>query len=194
MIFAGEETFAHPVEEVWNALHDLNLLKRALPGCRSISAIGDGQYAVALSLGVAAVKGEYEGRVRLTDIKRFAHYNIEGEGKGAPGFVRLRMDCWFESQGSGTLMRWKCDATVGGLIASIGGKVLSGISKFMAQQFFKALRDELNERTTGHTEHVVTTLGSVSRHGSNTLGPARANWFTRFWRGIVRALSRTSSN
>jgi carbon monoxide dehydrogenase subunit G len=188
MVFEGEETFAHEIDDVWNALHDLNVLKRALPGCRSISAIGDSLYAVALSLGVAAVKGEYEGRVKLTDIKPFAHYNIEGEGKGAPGFVRLRMDCWFESQGLGTLMKWKCDATVGGLIASIGGKVLSGISKFMAQQFFKALRDELNNGASGGPGHLTAAM--APRRESNTLSPARGSWFTRFWRRVVRRFSR----
>jgi uncharacterized protein len=41
------------------------------------------------------------------------------------------------------LMRWSCDAEVGGLIAGIGGRVLTGISKFMAKQFFKAFNVEM---------------------------------------------------
>jgi carbon monoxide dehydrogenase subunit G len=162
MVFEGEETFAYDITDVWRALHDVKVLERCLPGCKSLTAVGNNAYAVALSLGVAAVRGDYEGKVKLTDVKALSHYNIEGEGRGAPGFVKLRMDCWFERQGLGTSMKWKCDATVGGLIASIGGKVLSGISKFMAQQFFNAFRNELSKIATptedGKVVHSTTSL------------------------------------
>jgi uncharacterized protein len=143
MIFQGDEPFGYFVQDVWTALHDVKILTKVIPGCKSMTPLGDNRYAVKLSLGVAAVRGDYEGIVRVTDDKPLAHYVIEGDGKGAPGFVKLRMDCWFESQSAGTLMRWQCDATVGGLIASIGGKVLVGVSKYMAQQFFKSFKEEL---------------------------------------------------
>ncbi len=148
MEIEGEESFAYSVNEVWTALHDTNLLTKAIPGCKSMRPVGGNSYVVALSLGVAAVKGDYEGKVKVTDVKQPTHYTLEGEGTGAPGFVKLKMDCQLERQEAGTLMKWKCDAAVGGLIASIGGRVLSGISKFMAKQFFKSFKDEMAKTTT----------------------------------------------
>ena len=141
----GEEKFDQDVAEVWAALHDTNMLSKAIPGCKSMTPNGNNNYVVAVSLGVAAVKGEYEGKVKVTDVKAPVHYTIEGEGTGAPGFVKLKMDVQLERQAAGTLMKWKCDAEVGGLIASIGGRVLSGISKFMAKQFFKAFKNEMKK-------------------------------------------------
>lgn len=195
MIFEGQEAFGYAVKDVWNALHDVKILTKVIPGCRSMTSTGDNSYVVKLSLGVAAVKGDYEGIVKVTDVRMLEHYVIEGSGKGAPGFVKLRMDCWFESQSAGTLMKWKCDATVGGLIASIGGKVLSGVSKYMAQQFFRSFKDELKVIATPTGDESLIEMSPVS-------GPAIAassaefsaagekNWLSRFWDSLLHLLGR----
>ena len=195
MIFEGEEAFGYAAKDVWSALHDVKILTKAIPGCKSMTAMGGNSYVVTLSLGVAAVKGEYEGRVKVTDDQMLVHYVIEGDGKGAPGFVSLRMDCWFESQSAGTLMKWKCDATVGGLIASIGGKVLSGISKFMAQQFFRVFKDELKTiaTPTGDESMIVRTRSKgVSSAAAFAEAPAtrRENRLVTFWSALWRKLFR----
>jgi uncharacterized protein len=191
MTFEGEEHFAYDVAAVWAALHDVEVLGRAIPGCKSLTTVASNVYVVALSLGVAAVKGEYEGTVKVADVKPLAQYNIEGEGKGAPGFVRLRMDCRFEPQQGGTLMRWKCDAVVGGVIASIGGKVLSGISKFMAQQFFRAVKDELAK---GEEAHRPAAAASANASTGAPASGALGNWFARLWAAITRRAARRPIN
>jgi len=187
MTFEGEENFACDVREVWAALHNPDVLRRAIPGCKSFTTRASNVYVVAVSLGVAAVKGDYEGTVTVTDVKPLSHYNVEAEGKGAPGFVRLRIDCWFEPKQSGAFMRWRCDAVVGGVIASIGGKVLSGITKFMAQQFFRAVKDQLAEG--GATQSAALSVSTRPRRAvpaSSTLW----NWFARLWASIVRRTLR----
>lgn len=192
MLFQGEEPFGYSVQDVWTALHDVKILTKVIPGCKSMTAVGENRYAVALSLGVAAVRGEYEGKVKVIDDKPLAHYVIEGDGKGAPGFVKLRMDCWFEGQAAGTLLKWRCEATVGGLIASIGGKVLSGVTRFMAQQFFKAFKDELRKVARPIGEESLVRLSPVSAGGAplEEVPVERAAGSTGFFGRIWGALRR----
>lgn len=190
MIFQGEEAFGYSVQDVWNALHNVNILTKAIPGCKSMTATGSNTYRVALALGVAAVRGDYEGKVKVTDDESLVHYVIEGDGKGSPGFVKLRMDCWFERRGPGTLLKWQCDANVGGLIASVGGKVLAGVSKYMAQQFFRAFREELKKIATPTCEEsLVLSTAGVPGTASQLVpqaGGASGGWFSRFWRSLFR--------
>ena len=193
MVFEGQEVFAYDITDVWAAMHNVELLKKALPGCKSMTATGENSYVVALSLGVAAVKGEYEGRVKITDLKVPSHYMIEGEGTGAPGFVKLRMDCWFEPQRSGALMRWKCEATVGGVIASVGGKVLSGISKFLAKQFFKSFRNEMDElaaSSQGGRGKLASSYVEAAGPGLPAQHASSRSWLIRFFRSIWQRFSR----
>lgn len=191
MIFQGEEAFGYSVQDVWNALHDVNILTKAIPGCKWMTATGNNTYKVALSLGVAAVRGDYEGKVKVTDDQPLVHYVIEGDGKGSPGFVKLRMDCWFERRGPGTLLKWQCDANVGGLIASVGGKVLAGVSKYMAQQFFRAFREELKKVATPTCEEslVLATAGPAGASPGfpqQAAGGASGGWFSRWWKALFR--------
>jgi carbon monoxide dehydrogenase subunit G len=193
MIFEGEEAFAHGVDDVWLALHDMNLLTRTVPGCKSMTLMGPNEYKVALSLGVAAVKGEYEGKAKVIDVKPPSHYVIKGEGAGAPGFVKISVDCYLQPQGAGTVLKWRCEATVGGMIASIGGKALSGISKFMAKQFFTAFKKEMAKMYLPVAELASgpSPLGSVAaerRTGASKKG--RPSWFIRFWNSLWLRLSR----
>jgi carbon monoxide dehydrogenase subunit G len=53
------------------------------------------------------------------------------------------MDCKLVETDKGCTLTWDCDAEVGGMIASVGGRVLGGIAKFMAGQFFKAIEKQL---------------------------------------------------
>lgn len=193
MVFEGEEAFAFDINDVWQALHNTDVLTRSIPGCKSMTALGNNMYAVSLSLGVAAVRGDYEGKVKVIDVKAPVHYVIEGEGAGAPGFVKLSMDCRLEPHEAGTLMKWKCDATVGGLIASIGGKVLSGISKFMAKQFFKAFKDEMRRLASATQDDATTSASSHStlvRPTAPVDNVPSMSWFTHFSSWLRRLFFR----
>ncbi len=143
MKLEGTADFLYEPRDVWTALHDIDILIKTIPGCKSMVPDGEGGYLVAVSLGVAAIKGDYEGKVRVTDVEFPHHYVLDGEGAGTPGYINMKVDCYLDPVERGTLMRWSCDAEVGGLIAGIGGRVMTGISKYMAKQFFKALNDEM---------------------------------------------------
>lgn len=143
MKMEGTADLPYAAADVWAALHDVDILVKTIPGCKSMVADGEDAYRIALSLGVASIKGEYEGKIRVTDIEFPHHYVLYGEGAGKPGFVNVNVECRLEPTESGTSLHWSSDAEVGGLIAGIGGRVLSGISKYMAKQFFKALDDEM---------------------------------------------------
>lgn len=146
MQLQGTTDFSCDAADLWHTLHDTSVLAKTIPGCKSMTPVGDGEYRVELSLGVASIKGDYEGLIRVNDVEFPHHYELQAEGTGNPGYVNMNVDCRLEPHDGGTLLRWSCDAEVGGLIASIGGRVLTGISKYMANQFFKAFKAEMEQR------------------------------------------------
>ena len=145
MELEGHADFPYDPEQVWSALHDIEILARVIPGCNSMAADGKDRYRVTLSLGVAAIKGEYEGKILVNDIDFPRHYVLNAEGAGKPGFVNMKVNCHLEPKPGGTLMHWSCKAAIGGLIAGIGGRVLSGISRHLAREFFKELIEQMGK-------------------------------------------------
>jgi len=82
------------------------------------------------------VKGTFEGKVKLADKKPPESYRMGVEGSGAPGFVRGETLITLSDIEGGTRVAYSADVQVGGLIAGVGQRMLGGVSKMMADQFF----------------------------------------------------------
>jgi hypothetical protein len=145
MNLTGKQTFNENMESVWEALHNPDILKAVIPGCQSLTLKDNGEYDVVLKLGIAAVKGEYIGKVKIEDVEKPTHYILQAEGSGSPGHVNLKMDCYLSENESGCTLDWDCNAEIGGMIASVGSRVLTGVAKFMAGKFFKDLKREMKK-------------------------------------------------
>jgi hypothetical protein len=68
---------------------------------------------------------------------------MHASGAGAPGQVRAKVDIRLEPDGDGTTLTYSADAVVGGPVAGVGQRMITGVAKRMAGQFFKAIDDEL---------------------------------------------------
>ena len=104
-----------------------------------LEAIGDGEYKATLKIGVAAVKGTFEGKVRLSDLKPPESYRMAVDGSGGPGFIRGETQITLSDADGGTRVSYTADVQVGGLIAGVGQRMIGGVSKMMADQFFNKM-------------------------------------------------------
>ena len=133
----GNCTFDAPPERVWQVLLDPKVMAQCMPGCESLNEVGPDQYEATMKVGIAAVKGTYKGKVSIKDKQPPTHYVLSGEGSGGPGFMRGEVAIDLEEKNGQTVLKYSTDAQVGGLIASIGQRMLNGVAKMMVDQFFK---------------------------------------------------------
>src|SRR5213080_4949103 len=136
MKLEGSYEVPAPRQKVWDAFLDPKQLRKAIPGCEKLEALGNDEYKATLKIGVAAVKGTFEGKVRLADKKPPESYRLAVEGSGGPGFVRGDTIITLSDIEGGTRVAYSADVQVGGLIAGVGQRMLGGVSKMMADQFF----------------------------------------------------------
>ena len=70
------------------------------------------------------------------------------EGSGGPGFVRGEtLISLSDIDGGGTRVSYNADVQVGGLIAGVGQRMLGGVSKMMADQFFNRMSQLLQAKS-----------------------------------------------
>jgi len=139
-----EHSFAVSREELWRVLHDTRQMANFIPGCEKLEEVGPDRYAATLKIGVAAIKGSYTGFVEIRDKEFPSRYTLAVEGSAAPGFVRGLATLELSDKGNGqTLLVVKGDAQVGGLIASVGQRFLTGIARQMTQQLLKNIEKEV---------------------------------------------------
>jgi carbon monoxide dehydrogenase subunit G len=132
-----------PREKVWEAFQDQTQLKQAIPGCEKLEAIGPDEYKATMKVGVGGVKGTFEGKVRLSEKNPPESYKMAVEGSGGPGFIRGETVITLTDSGSGTKVSYTADLQVGGLIASVGQRMLGGVAKMMADKFFNRMSELL---------------------------------------------------
>ncbi|HEV8142494.1 MAG TPA: carbon monoxide dehydrogenase subunit G [Methylomirabilota bacterium] len=143
MKIEGAHEMPAPRQRVWDAFMDPERLRQAIPGCDRLEAIGEDEFKATMKVGVAAVKGTFEGKVRLTDKKAPDSYRMGIEGSGGPGFVRGEAAITLTDTATGTRVSYSADVQVGGLIAGVGQRMLGGVSKMMADQFFNRMSELL---------------------------------------------------
>jgi carbon monoxide dehydrogenase subunit G len=187
MKVTGTAVLNAPREQVWEALNDPAVLVRTIPGCQRLEAIGEDAYTMTVTAGVASIKGVYTGEVRLTEQAPLDTFVLKASGSGTPGtvsasvLVRLaEADDGGEPGESQTTLTYDADAVVGGMIAGVGQRMLAGVAKKTAGEFFSAVDDVLTGRApvAMRTESpaavgLATAAGSTGPAGAGAADPGR---------------------
>jgi carbon monoxide dehydrogenase subunit G len=163
MRLEGAYTIPAKRDVVWRSLMDPQILSRALPGCEKMESNPDGSYRTELKVGIGAVRGSYHGRVQILDPLPLEHYRMKVEGKGAVGFVNGEGTLTLSDDAAGTVIRYTGDAQVGGVIASVGQRLLQGAAHKIVSQFFEALTKQLRSATQPGQGSTEVSSPPVSR-------------------------------
>ncbi len=167
-------------ERVWSVLTDPAVLARTIPGCLSLEQVGDDEYRMNVSVGVGAIKGTYTGEVRLADQKRPASYVMHASGAGGPGQVKATVTIELNEFGPGeTTLTYSADAVVGGPVAGVGQRMITGVAKRMAAQFFAAVDDELSGRTVVPIGSAPSAAMGCRSTRTSSCDQPKASWRAR---------------
>ena len=172
MKISGSNVVPFPVETVWDAILDPRVLVATIPGCERLEETGDHQYAMTVTAGVAAIKGTYAGEVSLSDKVAPHSLTMRASGSGAPGTIDADVKVQLApSAAGGTDLSYDADASVGGAIGGVGQRMLVGVSRKMAGQFFTALDRDIAGITAGGDLAGIASAGSAAP-GAAGGGPA----------------------
>ena len=155
MKFTGSALVPAAREKVWQSLTDPAFLAKCLPGAQQLTPDGPGRYKVSLKMGIAAFSGKFDGAVQLSDEHPPESFRMSVEGRGAPGFLKGQGTITLHEdnrQGPNskaaqtaaqTEVRYDGEAQVGGVIASVGSRMIEAAAKKIIQQFFDAVASQL---------------------------------------------------
>lgn len=135
---------AAPRHEVWTALNDPAVLARCIPGCEGMEATSDTERTARVAVKIGPVRARFTGHIRMQDIRPGEGCTLQFEGSGgAAGMARGQSSVSLLDEGEGTRLRYTAQASVGGKLGQVGGRMIDAAAKQMADQFFAALQAEL---------------------------------------------------
>ena len=121
-----------PREKVYAALLDPATIQACIEGCDTLTPSGPDAFDAALRVGMFGFKG----RVEILDRIPLESLTLKIEGKGMPGFARSSARVRLSEKDGGTELVAEGEATVGGLIAAAGPRVVEEAARKLLTGFF----------------------------------------------------------
>ena len=139
MKISGNYTLPVAPDRAYQLLQDPDVLAQAMPGCDGLTKVGDSEYTMKMKMAIAAVSGQFAGKVRISDQNPPESFRLLVEGNGKIGFIKGEGDLHLTPGAGGTLINYDGDVQVGGTIAAVGQRLLDTTSKMMIKRFFDKL-------------------------------------------------------
>ena len=144
MEMTGEQMIPAAQAEVWRGLNDPEVLKSCISGCESIERLSDTEYTVVTTAAIGPVKARFRGKLLLADLDPPNSYSLSFDGQGgAAGFGKGSARVSLAAEGAGTRLSYAVKAQVGGKLAQIGSRLIDGVAKKMADDFFSAFKQKM---------------------------------------------------
>lgn len=122
-----------PREKVYAALQDPELVKRSIDGCERMTPTGPQTTEFEVKVAASGIKATWKGSLRRIDARPPDLLVLAVEGKAFPGSFKGSVRLQFEDGGGGTRITGEAEATVGGLIAAVGPRLIeSGAQQIIA--------------------------------------------------------------
>jgi uncharacterized protein len=180
MTMKGEVDLPASREVVWKALNDPAVLKACIPGCDSLERTDDNVLLASARVKVGPVSANFKGKVNLLDLDPPNGYRIAGEGEGGvAGFAKGGAIVRLAQAGAGTKLSYDVEAQVGGKLAQLGARLVDGVAKKMADQFFADFAKAVAE------QEGVAPLPAPEQQQPATGGGLLSRivaWFLSLWR------------
>lgn len=143
----GEALLPAKKAVVWEMLNDPEVLKQCIPGCESLEMVSDTQMTAVAKVKLGPVKATFKGKINLQDIDPPNGYKLVGEGDGGiSGFAKGGATVRLEEVEDGTILRYEAEAQIGGKLAQIGARLIDGVAKKMADEFFAKFGEAVKAR------------------------------------------------
>lgn len=146
MEMTGEQVIPQSQDITWKALNDTDVLKDCIPGCESIEQTGDNEYALVMTARVGPVSAKFKGKMTLTDVVAPESYRLAFEGQGGvAGFAKGEATVHLSPLDNATKLSYTAKAMIGGKLAQVGSRLVDGVAKKIAGDFFSAFNAKVSQ-------------------------------------------------
>ena len=137
MRLEGSYTLPADRDRVYAMLLDPEVLAACMPGCQNLAAEGNGSYRLKMNVVLAALSGDFTGKVAIENPQPPESYRLRIDGSGRIGVLQGEGDLRLSaSDGGGTLVTYVGDVHVGGTMAAVGQRLLDTTARMMIRRFF----------------------------------------------------------
>lgn len=132
---------------VWEILMDTRSLAKVVPGISSLEKLADNSFKSILNIKIGPVNSSFSGNLQMEDMTEQKSFTLRAKQLSKIGnanaTVKIELAPLSDMQ---TAITFNGDAQLSGLLASMGQRILGGVSATLIKQFFNNLEKELESK------------------------------------------------
>ena len=144
MKLTGKHIVKAVPSKVWDTLMDTQSLAKVVPGISSLEKLSDNSFKSTLNIKLGPVSGSFSGNLILEDIIEQKSFTLKAKQNSKIGnanaTIKIELAPVDDLQ---TAISFDGDAQLSGLLASMGQRIIGGVSTTLTKQFFNNLEKEL---------------------------------------------------
>ena len=162
MDMQGNRLLAVSQQQAWDSLNDPEILKMCIPGCEKFELVTENEYAVTVAVKIGPVSAKFNGKVKLADIQAPVSYALQFEAQGGvAGFGQGESKVELTPHAGGCELKYTVHSKVGGKIAQLGQRLIDGVAKSLAEDFFKRFEEALRAKFASVSAEDATEQASA---------------------------------
>jgi len=144
MQLAGKYVLHAAPPKVWATLMNKDSLANIVPGISRLEETGDHSFTSILDIKLGPVSGSFTGNLQLADLQEPNAFTLKAQQNSKIGNANAAIKINLAPVGDGdTEIVFDGDVKLSGILASMGQRVMGGVSNTLTKQFFSNLEKEL---------------------------------------------------
>ena len=144
MQLAGKYVLHAAPPKVWATLMNKDSLVNIVPGISRLEETGDHSFTSILDIKLGPVSGSFTGNLQLADLQEPNAFTLKAQQNSKIGNANAAIKINLAPVGDGdTEIVFDGDVKLSGILASMGQRVMGGVSNTLTKQFFSNLEKEL---------------------------------------------------
>lgn len=136
MIIEGSYEFTAPRDKLWTFIVNPETMGRCLPDLKSIDIESESKLTAIIGVGVGPIRADFKFKVEIAEKQPTSHVRLKAIGSGSGGSINLDTAIELRETAGGSSITYKSDVKIGGIIASLGQRVMEDtVDKTMAGVF-----------------------------------------------------------
>jgi len=144
MKLTGKHIVNEVPSKVWEILMDTHSLAKVVPGISSLEKLSDNSFKSTLNIKIGPVSGSFSGNLSLEDIVEQKCFTLKAKQNSKIGNANATIKIELAPVGDvQTAVAFDGDVHLAGQLASMGQRIIGGVSQTLTKQFFSNLEKEL---------------------------------------------------
>jgi carbon monoxide dehydrogenase subunit G len=167
---------AGPASTVWEFFEQVDRVARCVPGVEEVTVVDDENSRVRVTQAVGPMTATFDMKMRITEREPGRSMEFTGIGRsirGAAGNVRSTNRVQLEEVENGhTRVLLESDVALGGMLGSVGQKVVAKQASIVTKSFAQTLEQELSGG--GSEAKTPGRAGEAEEHAASPSAPESA--------------------